>query len=128
MQTLAFAFFLGTPRRNPDTEEYHHPWDQLVATELWNFQGWSILVRSDSHSQDCAELDAGFPLAPLAERARLGGEPRSAMRLLPNLCFFEALPRASVALICDSSETACLSLAFPLIASATSFSKSLTQM
>ena len=76
---------------------------------------------SDSHSQDCAELDAGVPLAPLADWARLGGEPRSAMRLPLNLCFFEALPSASVALICDSSETACLSFAFPRIASATSF-------
>ena len=70
-------------------------------------------LGSDSHCHDCAELDAFAPLATLAERARPDGEPLSAMRLPLNLCFFEALPRASVALICDSSETACLSLVFP---------------
>ena len=76
---------------------------------------------SDSHSQDCAELDAFLSLAPLADRARPGGEPRSAMRLPLNFCFFLASPSVSVALIIDNSVTACLSLAFPLIASATIF-------
>ena len=81
---------------------------------------WSVdCLGSDSISHDCAELDGLVALAALAERARPEDEPLSAMRLPLNLCFFEALPRASVALICDSSETVCLNFEFPLIALAT---------
>ena len=73
-------------------------------------------LRSMTMSQDWVELDAFGSLPPLADRAR-----RSAMRLVPILCFLLALPVVSVALIIDSSATACLNFEFPRIASATIF-------
>ena len=71
------------------------------------------LLQSEAHSQDCVELEAFGSLPPLADRAC-----RSAIRLVPVLCFLLALPSVSVALIIDSSATACLNFEFPLIASA----------
>ena len=73
-------------------------------------------LRSMTMSQDWVELDAFGSLPPLADRAR-----RSAMQLVPVLCFLLALPVVSVALIMDSSATACLNFEFPRIASATIF-------
>ena len=75
--------------------------------------GW---LHSETQSQDCVELEAFGSLPPLADRAC-----RSAIRLVPILCFLLALPSVSVALIIDSSATACLNFEFPLIASATIF-------
>ena len=85
------------------------------AVELPGFAELGSL-RSMTMSQDWVELDAFGSLPPLADRER-----RSAMRLVPVVCFLLALPSVSVALIIDSSATACLNFEFPRIASATIF-------
>ena len=73
-------------------------------------------LRSVTMSHDWVELDAFGSLPPLADRTR-----RSAMRLVPVLCFLLALPVVSAALSIDSSATACFNFEFPRIASATIF-------
>ena len=85
------------------------------AVELPGFAELGSL-RSMIISQDWVELDAFGSLPPLADRVR-----RSAMRLVPVLCFLLALPVVSVALNIDSSGTACFNFEFPRIASATIF-------
>ena len=85
------------------------------AVELPGFAELGSL-RSMIISQDWVELDAFGSLPPLADRVR-----RSAMRLVPVLCFLLALPVVSVALNIDSSATACFNFEFPRIASATIF-------